>query len=100
MQTLADEKQQEAIRLLCEMQALLCQQGVQRYPRRSDFAPQQVANIKAALGPWGRALESAGLKPPREDTRHHKTVQKRLRTKADHHTGVLRQEEENGGIQP
>ncbi len=70
-------KQQEAIRLLCEMQTLLHQQGMQRYPQRNDFTPQQVADIKTALGPWGRALEAAGLKPPREDTRHHKTVEKR-----------------------
>lgn len=80
-------KLQEAIQLLCEMQTFLHQQGVQRYPQRNDFAPQQVASIKAALGPWGRALEKAGLKPLREDTRHHKTVKKRLRTKADQHIG-------------
>ncbi len=92
-------KQQEAIRLLCEMQATLHQQGIQRYPQRSDFTPQQVAEIKAVLGPWGRALEKAGLKPPREDTRHHKTLEKRLRTKANHNTGEFRQNEENGGTQ-
>ncbi len=92
-------KQQEAIRLLCEMQTALCKQGIHRYPQRSDFTPQQVADIKAVLGPWGRALEKAGLKPPREDTRHHKTVQKRLHTKANHNTGDSRQNEENGGKQ-
>lgn len=86
--------------MLREMQALLHQQGVQRYPQRSDFTPQQVANIKAALGPWGRALEAAGLKPPKADTRHHKTVEKRLRTKADQHTGASRQNEKDGGNQP
>ncbi|MGN0648488.1 MAG: hypothetical protein ACI4J3_07655 [Oscillospiraceae bacterium] len=98
---MADQtKQQEAVRLLCEMQALLHQQGEKRYPQRSDFAPQQVANIKAALGPWGRALEAAGLKPPREDTRHHKTLEKRLRTKANQNTGASRQTNKNGGNQP
>ena len=37
--------------------------GEDRYPKRSDFADDEVVLIKAHLGPWPRALEAAGLKP-------------------------------------
>ena len=37
-----------------------------RYPKRSDFTEEEVAYIKAFLGPWPRALEAAGLKPKKE----------------------------------
>jgi len=36
-----------------------------RLPNKSDFSGQDVEAIKLALGPWPRALEAAGLKPPR-----------------------------------
>ena len=34
-------------------------------PLKSDFDPVTLSRIKAFLGPWPRALETAGLKPPR-----------------------------------
>ena len=36
-------------------------------PKKSDFTDWQVMMIKSHLGPWPRALEKAGVKPPRED---------------------------------
>jgi len=41
--------------------------GEIRYPKRSDFTEEQVASIKAFLGPWPRALEKAGLKTKKAD---------------------------------
>lgn len=52
-----------------------------RYPKRSDFSEHEVVAIKAQLGPWPRALEAAGVKPPRDDDRAEKNRQKRIRAK-------------------
>jgi len=52
-----------------------------RYPKRSDFTEEEVAYIKAFLGPWPRALEAAGLKPKREDDSSEKNREKRIRAK-------------------
>lgn len=62
----------------------LSQAGETRYPRRSDFTEREVVAIKAFLGPWGRALEAAGLKPPRDDTRAAKTRARRAAKKQAH----------------
>ncbi len=53
----------------------------QRYPKRSDFSPEQVGAIKSHLGPWPRALETAGVKEPRTDDRPERNRQKRIRAK-------------------
>ena len=37
-----------------------------RLPTKKDFDSATCAQIKAYLGPWPRALESAGLKQPKE----------------------------------
>ena len=37
-----------------------------RLPTKKDFDSASCAQIKAYLGPWPRALESAGLKQPKE----------------------------------
>ena len=37
-----------------------------RLPTKKDFDDVACSQIKAFLGPWPRALESAGLKPPKE----------------------------------
>ena len=34
-------------------------------PRKADFVDVDCIRIKAALGPWPRALEAAGLKKPK-----------------------------------
>lgn len=57
---------EDCIALLREKQAQLRAQGVDRYPQRSDFANEEVVAIKAYLGPWPRALETAEIKPPKE----------------------------------
>ena len=37
-----------------------------KLPTKKDFDSASCAQIKAFLGPWPRALESAGLKSPKE----------------------------------
>ena len=56
----------DCLRLLKETYARLREMGEERYPKRADFSESEVVAIKAFLGPWPRALEAAGLKPPRE----------------------------------
>ena len=55
----------DAIELLQQKAEFLKQQGETRYPQRSDFTDKEVVAIKAFLGPWPRALEMAGIKPPK-----------------------------------
>lgn len=71
---------ESCIRLLRDMQERLSAQGEDRLPRRSDFTEKQVVAIKAYLGPFPRALEAAGLKPPRLDERMGRTREKRIRS--------------------
>lgn len=52
-------------------------QEVDRYPKRADFSEKEVVAIKAFLGPWPRALEAAGVKPPRDDNKKRRTKEKR-----------------------
>ena len=59
----------------------LCLSGNKRYPKRSDFSPDEVVLIKAHLGPWPRALEAASIKPPRNDDRAQRNKEKRIRAK-------------------
>lgn len=37
-------------------------QEIGRLPKKSDFTKEEICLIKAKLGPWNRALETAGLK--------------------------------------
>jgi hypothetical protein len=55
--------------------------GENRYPQRSDFTEKEVVAIKAFLGPWPRALEVAGIKPPRCDDQEKRNEEKRIRAK-------------------
>ena len=57
----------DCIALLCAKMQEISSNGENRYPKRSDFSSEEVNAIKAFLGAWGRALESAGIKPPREN---------------------------------
>ena len=72
---------EKCIVLLREKQEELMSRGEGRYPQRSDMTEDQVVAIKAHLGPWPRALEAAGLKPPRDDDRTEKNKEKRRRAK-------------------
>ena len=53
-----------------------------RYPKRSDFSDDEDSYIKSCFGPWGRALEAAGVKPPRGEDRLQKNRERRARAKA------------------
>ena len=59
-------KKEDCILLLKNKYDQLTAEGLPRYPQRSDFSEDEVVAIKAYLGPWPRALETAGIKPPRE----------------------------------
>lgn len=72
---------QECIGLLRQVSRELRERGETRYPKRSDFSAEVVVAIKAHLGPWPRALEAAGIKPPREDDRMARNREKRIRAK-------------------
>ena len=74
-------KKEDCILLLKNKYEELSQSGLCRYPQRSDFSESEVVAIKAFLGPWPRALEAAGIKPPRETDRKEKNTEKRIRAK-------------------
>ena len=60
---------EECILLLKGKYGEMQEQGISRYPQRSDFTDKEVVAIKAFLGPWPRALEIAGIKPLRDNGR-------------------------------
>ena len=72
---------EDCLTLLTEAYARLQAAGESRYPKRADFSEREVVAIKAFFGPWPRALEAAGLKPPRDDDRLQKNREKRIRAK-------------------
>ena len=61
------EKKAWAVQQLQQMQTAL-----DRLPQKDDFDEPTRSRIKAFLGPWPRALEAAGLKPPRPAPRRRK----------------------------
>ena len=72
---------ESSILLLIRKQDALKAAGLSRYPQRSDFENEEVCAIKAFLGPWPRALEAAGLKPPACDGREQRKAEKRIRAR-------------------
>lgn len=52
--------------LLVDMQERLNRNGIERFPKKSDFTVAEVCLIKNVLGPWPRALEAAGIKQPKQ----------------------------------
>ena len=74
-------KKEDCIILLQNKYQKLQAEGLSRYPQRSDFEEREVVAIKAFLGPWPRALEIAGIKPPRDDDRLERNREKRARAK-------------------
>ena len=80
---MSDKKYREAdcICMLKNKYDELKKNGIDRYPQRSDFEELEVVAIKAYLGPWPRALEAAGIKPPRDDDHAQKNKEKRIRAK-------------------
>lgn len=57
---ITEEKKQWAIEQLREKNKELG-----RLPKKDDFDVVTLSRIKAFLGPWPRALETAGLKEPK-----------------------------------
>ena len=80
---MATEKltREDCLYLLINKRQELKDNGLARFPQRSDFTDYEVMSIKAFLGPWPRALEAAGIKEPREDDRLQKNREKRARAK-------------------
>lgn len=68
------EKERQCVTLLCETAERLG-----RLPQKSDFPPEVIGQIKNHLGPWPRALETAGLKA--QNDRQEQKLQKRIRAK-------------------
>ncbi len=80
---MAEEKltREDCLLLLKEKFTLLRTQEDERYPCRSDFSEREVVAIKAFLGPWPRALEAAGIKPPCDPDRAQRNLEKRILAK-------------------
>ena len=74
-------RKEDCIILLKNKYKELQEFGADRYPKRSDFEEREVVAIKAFLGSWSRALEAAGIKPPRDDDRPQRNKEKRIRAK-------------------
>ena len=93
-------KKEDCILLLQNKYKELQAEGHSRYPQRSDFEDREVVAIKAFLGPWPRALEAAGIKPPRDDDRPQRNMEKRARAKRTRIAALKKLERErkkNGG---
>ena len=99
---MSDKKynKEDCLVLLNEKYKELQSQSIERYPQRSDFSDREVVAIKALLGPWPRALEAAGIKPPRDDDRPQRNKEKRARAKRTRIAALKKLERErkkNGG---
>ena len=89
-------KKEDCILLLQNKYKELKAEGLSRYPQRSDFEDREVVAIKAFLGPWPRALEAAGIKPPRsdEDAMKQRSKEKRIRAKQNRIVALKKMERE------
>lgn len=93
METKIKYTRDDAVTLLLNKRAELIAAGSDRYPERGDFTGAEVEAIKSHLGPWPRALEAAGIKPPRDGDRLALNREKRRRAK------LRRRENENNDSQ-
>lgn len=82
------------IKLLQEKYESLKEQGVLRYPKRSDFEIEQMVAIKAFLGPWPRALEIASIKEPRV-VNEEKLLEKKIMKKRRKIESIKKKKEKN-----
>ena len=85
---------ESTVALLLEKHKKLSEEGISRYPQRSDFSEDEVIAIKAFLGPWPRALEAAGIKPPREGSRLEKNRERRARARLRRREGAAKEADE------
>ena len=93
-------KKEDCILLLQNKYRELQAEGLSRYPQRSDFEDREVVAIKAFLGPWPRALEAAGVKPPKDEDRSQRNKEKRIRAKQNRIAAlrkIERERKKNGG---
>ena len=93
-------KKEDCILLLQNKYKELQEQGLSRYPQRSDFEDREVVAIKAFFGPWPRALEAAGVKPPKDEDRSQRNKEKRIRAKQNRIAAlrkIERERKKNGG---
>ena len=74
-------RREDCVALLNEKYLELQERGLSRYPQRADFEEREIVAIKAFFGPWPRALEAAGIKPPRADDRAQRNKEKHIRAK-------------------
>ena len=91
---------EDCIALLQKKYQELQKEGLDRYPQRSDFEDREVVAIKAFLGPWPRALEAAGIKPPRDKDRSERNKERHIRAKQNRIADLKKAEGErnrNGG---
>ena len=72
---ITEEKKQWAIEQLREKNKELG-----RLPKKDDFDVVTLSRIKAFLGPWPRALETAGLKEAKPITEKRKSKKKKQQT--------------------
>lgn len=56
-------------------------QSTGRFPKKSDFSEDEVAMIKSYFGPWPRALEAAGLKESKADSKKIRRLEKKIQKK-------------------
>lgn len=89
-----NNSREECLALLREKYKALQEAGEDRYPCRADFSEGEVVAIKAFFGPWPRALEAAGVKPPRDGDRLEKNRERRIRAKRERNAR-LREEKRN-----
>ncbi|MCM1244530.1 MAG: hypothetical protein NC293_02670 [Roseburia sp.] len=73
-----------------------------RLPKKSDFEEEVTAMIKAHLGPWPRALETAGIKEPnperilKKKEKRQRARENQKRYRREHPKNLLK---ENGGLE-
>jgi len=75
--------------------------AIGRLPKKADMPEGQAERITRSLGPWPRALEKAGLKPPREKTKRAAAKQRdleRLRQR-EAQMGLKAKSEEGGRVE-
>ena len=89
-----NNSREECLALIREKYKALQEAGEDRYPCRADFSEGEVVAIKAFFGPWPRALEAAGVKPPRDGDRLEKNRERRIRAKRERNARLREEKKE------
>lgn len=75
---ISDEKKDWAVELLRQKAKEL-----DRLPKKDDFDEVTRSRIKAFLGPWPRALEAAGLKEAKTESKKTKKRKRNYKTRKE-----------------